>query len=102
MSKDNGVKAVNYSRNRKYKNSGRKIYHRRGYIKIEEWLRLKAKYGHSCLCCGKEEPTVKVTMDHIVPVSLGGASTIDNIQPLCETCNTLKDNKIIDYRDNYE
>ena len=42
----------------------------------------------------------KLTVDHIVPVSLGGKNTIDNLQPLCLTCNSKKHNKIIDYRDN--
>jgi 5-methylcytosine-specific restriction endonuclease McrA len=39
-----------------------------------------------------------LTADHIVPVELGGSSYISNIQPLCQTCNSSKGIRIIDYR----
>ena len=38
---------------------------------------------------------VKLTVDHIVPVSKGGTNDISNLQLLCETCNHIKDNRII-------
>jgi 5-methylcytosine-specific restriction endonuclease McrA len=34
----------------------------------------------------------------VVPVSAGGANTIDNIQPLCGPCNSAKHTQTIDYR----
>ena len=40
-------------------------------------------------------------MDHVVPLKLGGANTVDNVQPLCGSCNCKKHLKIIDYRDVY-
>ena len=61
----------------------------------EEWQQLCEKYDNRCLCCGKKK---KLTMDHIIPVSLGGSNGIDNIQPLCRECNSSKNIKIIDYR----
>jgi 5-methylcytosine-specific restriction endonuclease McrA len=33
-----------------------------------------------------------------VPVALGGSSFIANIQPLCRSCNSSKQDRIIDYR----
>jgi 5-methylcytosine-specific restriction endonuclease McrA len=60
-----------------------------------EWLALCAQYGHRCLCCGKRKP---LTRDHVVPLIKGGSNTIDNIQPLCRSCNSRKHDKDIDYR----
>ena len=61
-----------------------------------EWKELIEHYGNKCLCCARSD--VKLTVDHIVPVSKGGTSNIENIQPLCQTCNTRKKDKTIDYR----
>lgn len=63
-----------------------------------EWQTLKARYGHTCLCCDRVEPDIKLTPDHVIPVSRGGSNTIDNIQPLCLECNLRKSAKTIDYR----
>lgn len=60
-----------------------------------EWRTVCEKYGHRCLRCGRR---TKLTPDHIVPLSRGGANTIQNIQPLCLRCNLSKHAKTIDYR----
>jgi 5-methylcytosine-specific restriction endonuclease McrA len=39
-----------------------------------------------------------LTEDHVVPLSLGGSNDIDNIQPLCKSCNSSKRGRHIDYR----
>lgn len=78
-------------------------YHRRrarirsngGEYTVTEWRDLCAKYGNCCLCCGRGG---KLTVDHIVPIALGGLNTIDNLQPLCRPCNSSKRLKIIDFR----
>ena len=64
----------------------------------EEWQELKAFYNFTCLCCGKQEPEIKLTRDHIIPLTQGGSDSIDNVQPLCARCNSKKNNKHIDYR----
>jgi 5-methylcytosine-specific restriction endonuclease McrA len=61
-----------------------------------EWLSLVEKYEHKCLRCGRDD--VKLTHDHVIPLSLGGSNSIDNIQPLCYSCNSSKSAKHIDYR----
>lgn len=64
-----------------------------------EWQALKARYGHRCLRCGRREPEVALTRDHVVPLGLPGASDgIENIQPLCGPCNAWKGRRAIDYR----
>lgn len=69
-----------------------------GNYTTEEWNNLCNQYNHTCLCCGKKEPEIKLTADHIIPVVKSGHSNIDNIQPLCGSCNSSKGKKVIDYR----
>lgn len=64
----------------------------------EEWEALKAKYNWVCPSCRKKEPDVQLTQDHIVPVSKGGMDDIENIQPLCRSCNSKKHNKTVKYK----
>lgn len=70
-----------------------------GSFTPKEWRNLCEQYDHRCLCCGAQK---KLTADHIVPMSSGGSNTIDNIQPLCQSCNSRKGAKTIDYRKNLE
>lgn len=69
-----------------------------GAYTVEQWEQLKRKYGYRCLKCNRHEPEIKLTGDHVVPLSKGGSNTIDNIQPLCIQCNSGKKDKIKDYR----
>jgi len=64
----------------------------------EEWEALKAFYDYHCLRCGRREPEITLHVDHIRPVSKGGSNDIDNIQPLCRSCNSCKHTRRIDYR----
>lgn len=69
-----------------------------GSYTIAEWEALKARYDHTCLCCGKKEPEIKLTSDHVIPLARQGRNDIDNIQPLCFRCNMRKGTKTTDYR----
>lgn len=62
-----------------------------------EWIALCKLHGPGCLCCGAES---KLVPDHIVPLSRGGSNAIENIQPLCQTCNLKKGIQSTDYRKN--
>ena len=72
-----------------------------GSHSLEQWEALKDKYQHICLCCKKQEPFIVLTEDHIIPLTLGGTDDISNIQPLCRSCNSRKNAKVIDFTQNY-
>ena len=69
-----------------------------GKHSFAEWNALKKFYDFMCLCCKQKEPQIKLTEDHIVPISVGGSNDISNIQPLCQHCNSIKWTKVVDYR----
>ena len=58
---------------------------------LKDWEKLKEKCRNRCVHCGEEKP---LTKDHIVPLSEGGSDYINNIQPLCRSCNSKKWKKI--------
>ena len=57
---------------------------------LAEWELLKQRYNYRCPVCNRYEPEIKLTEDHICPLSKGGTNYIVNIQPLCGVCNSKK------------
>ncbi len=54
---------------------------------VKEWQDLKKKHKNKCAICGKKK---KLTKDHIISLDNGGVNDIENIQPLCQSCNSIK------------
>ncbi len=69
-----------------------------GEFTNQEWQALKAFYNHTCLCCGRREPEVQLTPDHVIPLVKGGSNALGNMQLLCRSCNCSKGAQCIDYR----
>ena len=67
-----------------------------GDYTLQAWADLCVKFGNRCLCCGK---MLALTVDHVIPVIKGGSNNIGNLQPLCKSCNSKKNAKVIDYRE---
>jgi 5-methylcytosine-specific restriction endonuclease McrA len=56
-------------------------------VTVAQWLQVLADAQGICAYC--HEPG-KLTMDHVVPLVLGGAHDIDNIAAACGPCNSSK------------
>lgn len=51
--------------------------------------------NYKCRICGASaEDGAKLHVDHIIPVSKGGKTELNNLQTLCERCNMGKSNKL--------
>lgn len=78
----------NYSHKRRLMYSKLNLY---STITINEWNNLINKYNHCCVYCLQHEKNCgKLTIEHIVPISKGGAHCVDNIFPVCQSCNSKK------------
>jgi 5-methylcytosine-specific restriction endonuclease McrA len=61
----------------------------------QEWRALCDFFHNRCLRCGRSGP---LALDHVIPLSKGGADHIGNAQPLCRSCNSFKRDRLFDYR----
>jgi hypothetical protein len=46
--------------------------------------------GHACRYCGGKAPDVRLTVDHVMPVALGGSDDPTNLVAACADCNSGK------------
>lgn len=77
--------------NRKHESVRRsRIRNNGGYHSREQWNYLKMAFNYVCKMCGRKEPEIKLTKDHIISLKNGGTNDIGNIQPLCRSCNSKK------------
>lgn len=70
----------------------RKYRLKSGSITSEDWAAMLESCDYRCVFCGSGED---ITQDHIIPLSKGGQNIIENIQPLCRSCNSKKRDKIL-------
>lgn len=96
------IAAHRYRKNNRHKGRIRNLSYatmkKDGGVSLTEtqWLLLCAAFGEKCLSC---EQIKRLTIDHIVPITKGGATDLENAQPLCLSCNASKSNRVIlDYR----
>lgn len=61
-------------------------------VSAGQWRSAIEAHGGRCAYCGAKQ---KLCMDHVHPLSKGGAHDTDNILPACKRCNTSKGNKTI-------
>jgi 5-methylcytosine-specific restriction enzyme A len=58
-------------------------------LRKTRWWQQKTASGR-CHYCGALLSPKELTMDHLVPLSMGGRSTRDNLVPSCKDCNNKK------------
>lgn len=46
--------------------------------------------GHTCRYCGAKAPEVPLTVDHVIPQTLGGSDDPNNLVTACQPCNSGK------------
>ena len=59
------------------------------YILHKEMI---AIYNSPCAFCNSRE---NITIDHIIPISRNGRHSVGNLQPLCKSCNSSKNARLI-------
>ena len=89
------------------------IYYKKGRRNKTEWLTYEGKKetatrqfikkqlinskGAVCAICGKPITNMKdCTIDHIIPISKGGLTTIENCQLAHRKCNLIRGNQQFD------
>lgn len=62
----------------------------KGRLRLKDWLYTLDIHDYKCVQCGKKGRH-NLTIDHIVPIGIGGSNCGNNIQPLCVICHERKD-----------
>jgi hypothetical protein len=71
---------------------------KRGYVSNEISRAVLQRDNNQCLLCGSKD---NLAVTHIVPVSRGGNSKIDNLQTLCVSCRKDVHGSEVDFRKPY-
>lgn len=58
-------------------------------LRKSRWWQQKTS-SNTCYYCGKQVAFKELTMDHLVPLAMGGRSSKDNLVPSCKSCNNKK------------
>jgi 5-methylcytosine-specific restriction endonuclease McrA len=61
-----------------------------GRFTADDLEHIKKQQGGKCAACRRRR---KLTVDHIVPLTRGGSNWPNNLQLLCRSCNSAKNNK---------
>ncbi|WP_373435214.1 HNH endonuclease [Metamycoplasma equirhinis] len=63
-----------------------------GQVSNKKRFEIYSRDNYCCKRCGAYNKNLEI--DHIIPVSRGGKSTLDNLQTLCHDCNQQKGSSI--------
>lgn len=74
----------------------RRQYHGRTRRPIPPGRRLAVyeRDSFTCVSCERSGTDVTLSLDHIVPHSRGGGDGLDNLQTMCQSCNSSKGDRV--------
>lgn len=61
-----------------------------------QWRRIRQTVINRDGCCQRCGTEDNLSVDHIVPRSLGGTDNLDNLEVLCSSCNSSKGGRFFD------
>jgi hypothetical protein len=85
---ENKTVAINYQQP-----SNKPVHKTKRDINLRMRFMVMQRDNFKCCICGAspaKDPSVELHIDHIIPWSKGGETTIDNLQTLCSKCNLGK------------
>lgn len=91
---------VNCDRNRSKRHAhlrreNKRITPKEFILTVSQWEECKEAFDYKCAYCGSKR---KLTQDHFIPLSRGGEYSINNIVPVCLSCNSSKlDNNFFEW-----
>ena len=62
-------------------------------LRASQWWKSQVGPG-CCYHCKQKFPSSELTMDHLIPIALGGKSNRANVVPSCRPCNQAKGHKL--------
>jgi len=65
-------------------------------LTVEQWCSLLEQSQGYCTYCRMSIGKDHLCLDHILPVHLGGGTTLRNVTPACIPCNSSKKGKTLD------
>lgn len=82
----------------RHKRSGGQGQGMNGICRPDKRVALYLRDGLACTYCSSGiEDGIKLTLDHVIPHSLGGSNDESNLVTACFTCNSARGNR--DYKD---
>lgn len=78
-----------------YRRNPSKKKHRKSYSQDTRQLIYERANGR-CELCGRRILLEDMTLDHVKPLSMGGADNVENLSCTCEPCNLFKGNILPD------
>lgn len=68
----------------------------KSYISPQLRQKVREQSLHRCSYCQSQQKVIGIslTVDHIIPESLGGSTTLDNLCMACWDCNLFKSNQV--------
>ncbi len=67
-----------------------------GTCTADEWRAIKEYFGYCCAYCLRPETgTLRLSIDHLIPLTRGGTSDPDNLAPACRPCNSAKNDRTV-------